>query len=488
LEDINEIMRLDMEAKDRELQTKRSITVIPQPETQNPTRKPNVKQIATHEYNSEMGVLPVHPMSLFTELADNSPWVDLTVRVIGGTCVSTVPMFRIVTVGDIKKGQTKIWDSRIADMTELLTYPNLHQTGIEFFKTIFENLGLYGNAYVQIIRNRDGSLNSLWTLPPETIYVIPYYDDRNIMHFGYVQNDIVGEPRIYLEEEIVHFKTTNPKSFVYGKPLFVSQLVNIATNLNAQKALNSWFELGMTAGAIFTQDADADVAQRNREFIKEMFTKPENFGRTMILEGDMKLIKDGNRFTDFDFKKLSDAGKDDCLIAAGVPLSIAGIRSDDGNSNLEVIKSEELAFYTNTLDVFQKIVFDKITHKLFRQILGWKELKIEAGAKTRFDMGNAIESINAISAYGIKPNEARKLLSMPLLDNEIAGNTLLIATNNGSSKFGDIVGIDPDTGAKVETIFEKAQKEQTDMKSGSGLGGKLKEVAEKKPKKVDKSA
>lgn len=442
--------------------------------------QPSVKDIADKNYSDKTGVSLVHPLHLMTLMQDESPWVDLAVRVIGSACSSTVPLFRVTTTAS--KSYKKKRQADIDKITDLLMYPNPHQTGYELFRTIYENLALYGNAYLQIIKKGDGGIHSLYTLPPETMRAVPYYDQYNILHFGYVQVNIAAEPRIFLEDEIIHFKTTNPKSFVYGKPLFLSQLVQIATSINAKKSLASWFEQGFVGGAIFKQDSDPDVAQRNREFIKEFYTTPDNFGRTMILEGNMELVRDGNKFVDFDFEQLNNAERDNILIAAGVPVSQAGVRSDSGNANAEVVAAEESAFIRNTFGMFHNLVFEKINSKLFRQILGWTDVKIEAGAPIRFSLKEAIETVNALSRIGVQINEARDLLSVARVPDEDAGKTFVINTNNGVIKASDTLGIDLNTGEEMPTIMEIGADGFTDFSGANGLGGDLKKKAEKKPK------
>lgn len=459
--------------------------------------KPAVKEIATGEYNTQTGVQLLHPLNLMTMMAEENPWVDLAIKTIGSACSSTTPLFRF----DVKtsKSYKKKRQAEIDKLADLLEFPNLHQSGYELFRTTYENLVLYGNAYWQIIKTKGGDIHSIYTLPPETMRAVPYFDENEILHFGYVQLDAVQGPKVFLESEIIHFKTTNNRSFTYGKPMFLSQLVQIATSISAKKALASWFEQGFVGGAVFKQDADPDVADRNRAFIKEFFTKPENFGKTMILEGGMELVKDGNKFADFDFSKLSATDRDNILMAAGVPLSQAGVRSDSGNANAEIVAAEESAFIRNTFGMIHSYVFEKLNSKLIRQILGWTDVKISAGAPMKFSMKDSIETVRALSDLGIGINEARELLSIAPVPSEEAGETFVITTNNGVIKASDTLGVDLGTGEVVQTIFEKSQEMQKELaemgakasaskekgatkagskKGASGLGGNLKKMAE----------
>lgn len=488
VENLHEFMQKDLEQTLR----KNAITSGTNPITvESASKKPLINEVTKNEGSRNTGVIPPHPLALMTKISENCPWVDLSNRVIGAACASTMPLYRIDTPN--KKRKTDV--ERI---TDLLKYPNPHQTGYELFKTTYEDLGLYANAYWQIIKDRKDDLHSIYTLPPETIRKAVYFDEYGIMHIAFIQIDALGGNKVdnvYLEDEIIDFKTSNNRSFLYGKPNCVSLMVHIASNISAAKAVASWFEQGFVGGAIFKGDSDPDTAKRNREYLKEFYSKPENFGRTMLLEGDMELIRDGNKFQDMDFSKLNETDRDNILNVCGVPVSQAGIRSSAGNANAEVVAAEESAFHRNTVAMYHNYVFEKLNSKLFRQILGWKDVTISAGVPTKFSNKDAIETVRAMGEFGIKVNEVRDLLSGGRVESELAGNTYLIKTNNGCTKFNDVVGIDLATGEECETIFDRmgsddgtsgATNKAKEFKGASGLGGPMKKAAEKGTKESKK--
>lgn len=445
---------------------------------QTATREPSIREVMSGYYNPVTGINIVHPIILMGMMADECPWVDLAVRTIGSACSSTTPLMRALV--NAKPSYKKKREDEVDNVLELLRYPNPQQTGYNLFRTIYENLALFGNAFLQVIKNKKGGLHSFYTLPPETMRSIPYFDEYNILHFAFVQVGVINEPKVFLEDEIIHFKLTNQRSFAYGKPPMLSQLTQIATSINAKKAVASWFQEGFVGGAIFKMDADVDVAERNRSFLREFFTKPENFGRTMVLEGSMDLVDDGNKFKDFDFSALASTSRDDILMAVGVPLSQAGVRSASGQANEEVIVAEEKAFVRNTVEMYHKTVFSELNMKLFRQILDWHDVEIGPGTLAKFSLSDSIETVKALASIGIQVNEARDLLSAPRVPSEEAGNVFVITTNNGVVKAQDTLGVDLNTGKKTPTIFDEQMAGAG--KSAHGLGGALKKKIENKEK------
>jgi hypothetical protein len=301
---------------------------------------------------------------------------------------------------------------------------------------------------------------------------------------------------IFLEHEIIHFKETNEKSFLYGKPRMYSMMGHITANAQSLQAINNWFEEGFAGGAIFKMDADELVAQRNRDVLRDQYAGAKNYGRILLLEGSTELVSDGNKYIgNIKFEEMAAIGRDVILSCFGVPISMAGVRSDQGMGNAEIVASEEKAFKRNTIDRLHKLVFDKIQQKLIREFLDDRDLEIQPGTLTKFAIKDSIDAVRALGEIGITIAEARELLGMRSLEIDEVNKVMVIRTNNGLVRFEDIIGIDPQTGDEVPTLIDKSMKMQkqkagTDggdaagdkasaLTSGStGLGGQLKDMVE----------
>lgn len=460
------------------------------------SKSPNVKDVYDREYSAKTGVPLAHPLELMTLIVNENSWADLAVKTIGASCASTTPLFQVFSKAN-GRNKSKAASKRMEMLQDKLSYPNPHQTGYELFLTTFENLATYGNAYWQIIRTKSGEIHSIYTLPPETIRVIPFIDKYGILHCAYYQKDVVDMRNgdIFLEHEIIHFKDTNEKSFLYGKPRMYSMMGHITANAQSLQAINNWFEEGFAGGAIFKMDADELVAQRNREFLRDHYAGAKNYGRILLLEGSTELVADGNKYIgNIKFEQMAAIGRDVILSCFGVPVSMAGVRSDQGLGNAEIVASEEKAFKRNTVDRLHKLVFEKIQQKLIREFLEDRELEIQPGTLSKFAIKDSIDAVRALGEIGITIAEARELLGMRSLEIDEVNKVMVIRTNNGLVRFEDIIGIDPQTGEKVATLIDKSMNMQQEkaglssdaagdkasaLTSGStGLGGDLKDMVE----------
>jgi hypothetical protein len=271
---------------------------------------------------------------------------------------------------------------------------------------------------------------------------------------------------------------------------------HITANAQSLQAINNWFEEGFAGGAIFKMDADELVAQRNREFLRDHYAGAKNYGRILLLEGSTELVSDGNKYIgNIKFEEMAAIGRDVILSCFGVPISMAGVRSDQGMGNAEIVASEEKAFKRNTIDRIHKLVFDKIQQKLIREFLDDRELEIQPGTLSKFAIKDSIDAVRALGEIGITVAEARELLGMRSLEIDEINKVMVIRTNNGLVRFEDIIGLDPQTGEEVPTLIDKSMNMQQQKASGgssdaagdkasaltsgsSGLGGDLKDMVE----------
>lgn len=389
---------------------------------------------------------------ILDKLYKENNWVALANNIIASVATNTKPPFRIVAEGNNKRYVKKI--------TELFTYPNLNESGYELFHKTYSSLATFGNAYWQIVKNRMGDIHSLYSIPTASIRPYPFINEEtDLLEFAYLQLDNYGNniERVFFQEEIIHFKMPNNSSIIYGLSPVIPVFKELTFDIETKKWLNAYFQNAFTGGMIFEmRNGNKDQVRRNRTELKEKFEGSSNAGKNLILEGEMKVVWDGNKAGNgFPIVDLKGISRDNILPSLGVPLSIAGVRSDAGQANTEVISAEDQTFL-RTIQNYHNVVFPTINLKLFRNSsIKNMDVKIMAGSNTTFSQARATQIVDSASKFGATVNEIREMLGLAPLDNDRFGNSLIVTTNNGILPLDVILDIMPKKQINELTVQEK---------------------------------
>jgi HK97 family phage portal protein len=198
----------------------------------------------------------------------------------------------------------------------------------ELFTSLDLDLETYGNAFLQVIRSRDGErILGLRRLP--AITMCRY---RN----GFLQRvpKLNGETKkiTFTAQEIVQLKELCPEGRRYALPTWIGaegmlELAYAATRYNA-----SFFKNNAIPEYAITFKGTTPSAQMKRDiqnFFRNEFQGLDNAHRTLILhhpeEGEIKIDKLTADMKDGDFLKLIDAARDRIPVAHGVPPRMLGI-------------------------------------------------------------------------------------------------------------------------------------------------------------------
>lgn len=336
-------------------------------------------------------------------------------------------------------------NSLIESLTSLLNKPNRNESWLQLVRKTYISLVLFGNSYWQIRRNKSNGVYGIYSVPAQSIRPIPYIDElTGDLRYVYCQlNSYNGisykVTKVFTDEEIIVFKTDNPFSSVYGISEFAPLFKNLTFDINKKTYLNNYLKNSYSGGMIFEiKDTDAEIVERNREELTEMLSGVDNAGRNMILEGNIRLVSDGNKAKDFPLTELGEINRDTIMTCAGVPLTMAGIRSEHGKLNAELVESEEQVFLRN-IETLQSILFDSINNQLFNNILSIKDIEIKAGVNRHFSLKRAESMVETLLKVGCTVDEARKYLGVSKMQDSNYGEMMIIGTNNGVIPFETFV-------------------------------------------------
>lgn len=366
---------------------------------------------------------------ILRKLRSDNDYVAQVTHIISQICSTPVPNFMLSSKKDKRDNST------IETLAGFLDKPNNNETWSSLAYKTYDNLVLYGNGYWQIIKNVLGDLHSIYFIPAHTIRPVPFIDsDTGLIRFYYCQvvnweNNTLRIKKVFTDEEIIHFSTPNGDGGIYGKSKFSTLFNKLEFEIESQTWLNSYIENAFSGGMIFEmKNSHPDIVERNRQQFKENLEGGKNAGKNMIMEGEMRLVSEGNKTKDFPLTSLKTLNRDEIFTMAGVPLSIAGLRSDIGDLNPQVIESEEIAFVRNTVEFYQNIFYSTLNLKLITNIMNNDDIEIKRGINRHFSADRNTKLVETSIKTGTTMNEARELLGLPPID---GGDIVVVGTNNG---------------------------------------------------------
>ncbi len=200
----------------------------------------------------------------------------------------------------------------------------------DLFTSIGLDLETYGNAFLQVIRSRDGNrILGLRRLPAVTM---------SRYRAGFLQRASMpnGETRkiTFTAREIVHLKELCPEGKRYALPTWIGaqgmlELAHAATSYNASFFQNNAIP---EYAVIFKGTKVTDQMRRSiTRFFRNEHQGIDKAHRTLILshpeEGEIKVERLTADVKDADFLRLLDAARDRIPVAHGVPPRMLGIMS-----------------------------------------------------------------------------------------------------------------------------------------------------------------
>ena len=239
---------------------------------------------------------------------------------------------------------------------DLLTHPNPLQDGVTFLESLYANLEIAGNAYIEAVRPReDEPPVELYILRPDRMKVVPGATGLPQAYQYTVNGQTTTWPAdpISGASNILHLKRFHPLDDWYGMAPMEAALLSIDQH-NAAGAWNQAL-LGHGArpsGALVYAPKDGpatlsdDQIQRLREEMGMLYQGDRNAGRPMILEGGLDWKEMSLSPKDMDWLAGRSNAARDIALAFGVPAQMIGIPDAQTYANMAEAR---MAFYEETV-------------------------------------------------------------------------------------------------------------------------------------------
>jgi HK97 family phage portal protein len=242
-------------------------------------------------------------------------------------------------------------------LLELLLHPNPLQDGVAFQESVYANLQIAGNAYIEAVQPQGGHLPSeLYVLRPDRMKVIPgpaglpqgYEYSVNGQLTRWSADPITGA------SAILHIKLFHPLDDWYGlAPLEAARVWVDQHNAASGGNLALLNQGARPSGALVYAPKDGspsalsdDQMSRLREEMDQHYRGPKGAGRPLILEGGLDWRDMGLSPKDMDWLAGRDVAARDIALAFGVPAQLIGIPGAQTYANMAEAR---LAFYEDTV-------------------------------------------------------------------------------------------------------------------------------------------
>jgi len=314
-------------------------------------------------------------------------------------------------------------------LDELFEDFNIDEDFIETLIKVWVDYLTTGNGYMEIGRNRNGTIGYVGHIPSVFVRIRRARDgfvQRAAARFIYFRNfqdtktpDPIGSDNN--PNEIIHFRQYSPTNTYYGVPSAVAALSAIIGDKFAKEYNIDYFEnKSIPRYAIILKGAN--LSQKSKQEVVNYFKneiKGNNHGTLFIplpatlgREVDIKFEKLENTVQDSSFDKYRKSNRDEITVANRVPAPKIGIYD---NANLAVSRDADKTFKNQVVGPDQKVLENKL-NRIVKEFTDKKLLKFAEIDIIDEDLRSRIWD-RYIRTEVMTPNEIRAQLGLTALEN-----------------------------------------------------------------------
>jgi len=290
-------------------------------------------------------------------------WVRSCVDVITRTAISNG--YRLVA--EDTKEQIDPKSKEFGPILNLLAFPNPDDTFEEVLAEICTDLHIYGDAYIEIVKDKQGNPVALYNIYVPSMRVMV---DEHGTILGYIQKPMGllsgGSKAVtFKADEIAHFRLPNPGNEVYGLSPIESLDTVIETDLYAQDYNKNFFK-NHAVPRLHVDLGNCTLPQlkRVREYFAKEIQGVANSHKTIVTEGGAKITPIGTSPNDMEFLNQRKFSRDEICSVFGVPPMKLGIFEDVNRASaLESDKS----FKSEKIIPLQRMLSKKITSTIVKK-------------------------------------------------------------------------------------------------------------------------
>lgn len=301
---------------------------------------------------------------------------------------------------------------------DLMMRPNGGQGRAELLETLYGQILLTGNGYVEAVGD-EGLPLELHVLRSERISVVPGSDGWPV---AYVYSVGGQKHRFDLTDgsvPICHVKSFHPQDDHYG----LSPIHAAASAMDVHNSASRWSKAlldnaARPSGAIIFQGGDGMLSPEQYDrLVVELETHHQgarNAGRPMLLEGGLDWKPMGFSPSDMEFQKTKEAAAREIALAFGVPPMLLGIPGDATYANYA---EANRAFYRLTVLPLANRVAAALAHWLEGFAGGSLAMRVDLDQVPALAAERDAQWARVAEADFLTDAEKRSLLGLPVAEN-----------------------------------------------------------------------
>ena len=275
-------------------------------------------------------------------------------------------------------------------LARILRRPQPGVSAISFLETVYVQLQIHGNAYLEGVRlSGEAGVAALYALPPEAMR--PMLDSRGWVE-AWTVRERGGERLLRRDAEtgwspVLHLKLYNPLSAHQGlAPLAAARRALDLHNASADWAKALIDNSAKPSGALVYAGhgrMPADQFDQLKTELDELYTGAANAGRPLLLEGGLDWRPMSLSPAEMDFQEARNAAAREIALALGVPPMLLGIPGDNTYANY---REANLAFW--------RLTVLPLARKMAAELALWLGEAVETDADIQCDL----DRVPALSA------------------------------------------------------------------------------------------
>ncbi|MBL6538256.1 phage portal protein [Streptococcus suis] len=333
--------------------------------------------------------------------------------------------------------------------------PNPEMSSFVFRETLMTHLLIWGNAYVQIIRDRSGQVISLYPLLPDKMSV--HRDESGKLYYKYKrqteENPNFKEKgdAILKAEDVLHVPGLGFDGLIGYSPIALAKNA-IGMTLATENYGASFFKNGANPGGVLEHPGILKDPKRVRDSWNAVYNGVTNAHKVAVLEEGMKYTQVGIPPEEAQFLQTRKFQINEIARLYRIPPHMVGDLEKSSFSNIE---QQSLEFVKYTLDPWVVRL-----EQAFKRSLFLPEEKKTYFVKFNVDGLLRGDYQSRMNGYAIgrqngwlSTNDIRELEDLNLLSDEEGGNLYLI--NGNMTKLKDAGGFMKQAPPEQETKPEE---------------------------------